>query len=71
MAKGDMDAWIANYADDAKYYWNSGDSLIGKPAIDKFWRDRRANVIETLEFKNAIWLPIDVRKPQATEKSGT
>jgi hypothetical protein len=27
------------------YYWNSGDSLVGKPAIDK-WRNRRANVLK-------------------------
>lgn len=62
LSKGDMDAWMANYADNAKYYWNSGDSLVGKPAIDKYWRDRRANVIETITFEKDIWLPIKVNK---------
>jgi hypothetical protein len=28
------------------YYWNSGDSLVGKPAIDKYWRNRRANFLK-------------------------
>jgi hypothetical protein len=23
--KGDMDAWMAEFADNAVYYWNSGD----------------------------------------------
>ena len=71
MTSGDMDGWTANYSDNAKYYWNAGDSLIGKPAIDKFWRDRRMNVIETISFKNEIWLPIKVNKPQQQmEKPG-
>lgn len=62
MSKGDMDAWMSNYADNAKYYWNSGDSLVGKPAIDKFWRDRRTNVIETITFEKDIWLPLKVNE---------
>jgi hypothetical protein len=28
-----MHGW--EFADNAVYYWNSGDSLVGKPAIDK------------------------------------
>jgi len=70
MTKGDIDGWLANYADDAKYFWNAGDSLVGKPAIDKFWRNRRANVIETISFKNDIWFPIKINKAQQGEKTG-
>lgn len=62
LSKGDVDAWMSNYADNAKYYWNSGDSLVGKPAIDKYWRDRRTNVIETITFEKDIWLPIKVNE---------
>jgi len=62
LSKGDMEAWMSNYADNAKYYWNDGDSLIGKPAIDKFWRDRRTNTIETIFFEKDIWLPIKVNE---------
>jgi hypothetical protein len=36
--------------------------LIGKPAIDKYWRDRRTNVIETITFAKDIWLPIKVNE---------
>jgi ketosteroid isomerase-like protein len=70
LASGDLDAWMDNYADNAKYYWNAGDSLVGKPAIDKFWRERRGNVIETLSFSNDIWMPIQVNKPQQNEQTG-
>jgi hypothetical protein len=45
LTKGDMDAWMAEFADNAVYYWNSGDSLVGKPAIE-YWRNRRANVLK-------------------------
>ena len=70
LSKGDMDAWMANYADDAKYYWNSGDSLVGKPAIDKFWRNRRMNVIDSLRFSSDIWFPIKINKSQQKERTG-
>lgn len=62
LSKGDMDGWMSNYAVNAKYYWNSGDSLEGKPAIDKYWRDRRMNVIESFTFKKYIWLPFKVNE---------
>ncbi|MGL2963791.1 nuclear transport factor 2 family protein [Flavobacterium sp. RSB2_4_14] len=70
MTAGDMDGWTANFSDNAKYYWNGGDSLVGKPAIDKYWRDRRANVIESIAFSNDIWLPVKVNKPQRNESNG-
>lgn len=70
LASGDVDGWMADYADNAKYYWNGGDSLVGKAAIDKFWRERRANVIETLSYKNDIWFPIKINKPQQMEAPG-
>jgi ketosteroid isomerase-like protein len=70
MEKGDMDSWVDIYADNAVYVWNSGDSLVGKPAIASYWKQRRANVIETITFKDAIWLPIMVNKPQSVEAKG-
>lgn len=70
MSKGDMDAWMSNYADNAKYYWNSGDSLVGKPAVDKFWRDRRMNIIETISFENQIWLPVKVNELENVKTKG-
>jgi len=70
LSRGDMDAWMSNYADNAKYYWNNGDSLIGKPAIDKFWRDRRTNVIETMTFEKDIWLPVQVNELENVNTTG-
>jgi ketosteroid isomerase-like protein len=70
MTKGDIDGWVADYADNANYYWNGGDSLVGKPAIDKYWRNRRANVIDSISFKNDIWIPVKINTPQRNEKPG-
>lgn len=70
LTKGDTDGMMAVYSDDAKYYWNGGDSLVGKKAIADFWTNRRKNVIETISFKNDIWLPVKVNKPQQMEKAG-
>lgn len=70
LEKGDMNSWLSVFSDNAVYQWNNGDSLVGKVAISKFWKDRRANVIETITFKNAIWLPIKVNEPQSIEKPG-
>ena len=70
MEKGDMDSWMDIYADNAVYVWNSGDSLVGKPAIASYWKQRRVNVIETIKFSDAIFLPIMVNKPQSVEAKG-
>ena len=70
LSKGDTDAMMAVYADNANYYWNAGDSLVGKKAIADFWVNRRKNVIESISFKNDIWLPVKVNRPQQMEKTG-
>ena len=70
LRKGDTDAMMAVYTDDAKYYWNGGDSLVGKKAISDFWVNRRKNTIESLTYKNDIWLPVKVNRPQRMEKTG-
>jgi hypothetical protein len=64
LSSGDIDAWMTAYADNAKYYWNGGDSLVGKPAIAAYWKDRRSNVIEKISFVNDIWTPLKVNRPQ-------
>jgi hypothetical protein len=68
---GDVDAWLTAYADNARYYWSGGDSLVGKEAITNYWKDRRGNVIESITFTNEIWLPVTVNNPQANETPGT
>lgn len=64
LASGDIDAWMASFADNARYYFNNGDSIVGKQAITDYWKDRRGNVIDKIEFKNDIWTPLKINKPQ-------
>jgi hypothetical protein len=64
LADGKIDEWAANYADDAKYYWCGGDSLIGKTAVVDYWRDRRSNIIQTLTTDGDVWLPVKVNQSQ-------
>jgi hypothetical protein len=64
FADGNIDAWGEGLADNAVYAWSGGDSLAGKKAIMDYWKGRRANVIESLQLSNDIWLPIKVNVPQ-------
>lgn len=64
LASGDVDGWMADFADNTKYYWNGGDSLIGKAAITEYWKKRRGEVIDSMHFMNDIWLPLKVNMPQ-------
>jgi hypothetical protein len=69
LADGNIDAMGELLADDAKFFWNYGDSLIGKKAIVDYWKERRGKVIDTLTFSNPIWLAVDVNEagPDAAE----
>ena len=60
LSSGDVNGFTSLYADDAVYRWNNGDSIAGKPAIVKYWTDRRKNVISKLEFTDDIWLSLNV-----------
>jgi len=64
MQGGDIDKWASMFADNARYYWSSGDSLIGKAAITDFWKKRRSDVIESMNFTSDIWLAVKVNQPQ-------
>lgn len=69
LSSGDIDAWMNDFADGAKYYWNAGDSLIGKAAIAAYWKTRRTTVIDSMSYKNDIWLPVRVNEPQQKVQS--
>ena len=71
FASGDIDGWLSRFTDNAIYRWSSGDSLVGKAAIAKYWKDRRMNVIDSIQFSNEIWLPVKVNQPQSVETKGT
>ena len=63
LSEGKTDDFINNYADNAVYLWNNGDSIAGKQAIDSYWKDRRANVIDTITYTNDAWLAIQANDP--------
>jgi hypothetical protein len=64
MASGNIDAMMSGFADNAVYVWNNGDSLAGKPAITAYWKKRRADVIDSINFSQEIWLAVKVNQPQ-------
>jgi hypothetical protein len=64
LSSGNVDGWLQAYADNAKFYWSGGDSVVGKDKITAYWKDRRSNVIDSITFVNDIWLPIKINKPQ-------
>ena len=70
LSSGDIDGWMSAFADNAVYQWNNGDSLAGKAAITAYWKKRRGEVIDSISFTNAIWLPIKVNQPQSVEQPG-
>jgi hypothetical protein len=70
LSSGDVDGWSSNWADNIVWQWNNGDSVVGKAAVVKYWKDRRANNIDSISFSNQIWLPLKVNQPQATEQAG-
>ncbi len=63
LCKGDLDAFIKNYAEEARYRWNYGDSLLGRQAIYDYWKERRTSVIDTITFRNETWLAIKANNP--------
>src|SRR6187402_1314539 len=70
LSSGDIDGWMAAYADNAVYVWNSGDSVAGKAAIKEYWKKRRTEVIDSITFTNQIFLPLKVNQPQSVEQPG-
>lgn len=60
LSRADMDKFVDVFAEDVIYRFNNGDSIVGKAAVEQYWRDRRANVIDKIEFTNVIWLPLEV-----------
>lgn len=71
FAAGDIDGWASSFADNIKFRWSAGDSLSGKAEVIKYWKDRRANIIQSVELSNDIWLPVTVNQPQGPEAKGT
>ena len=70
FAKGDLDGMTADYADNVRYTWSSGDSAIGKQAVKDFYTGRW-KLIKSISFSNDIKLPIQVNESQQPKVAPT
>lgn len=66
LSKGDVDAMTANYDDNARHIWSSGDSAVGKQAIKDYWTGRW-KLIDSLTFSDVILLPIRINESQSPQ----
>ena len=64
FAKGDIDGMTADYADNIRYTWSGGDSLIGKQAVKDYYAGR-VKLIKSISYSNDIVLPIQVNESQS------
>jgi hypothetical protein len=69
LSSGNIDAWMSSFADNAVYIWNNGDSIVGKPAITAYWKKRRGEVIDSINFSQDIWLAVKVNQPQSAAQA--
>ncbi len=69
FSRGDINAWLEIFADNAVFQWNNGDSLTGKDAIAAYWSNRWSK-LDSIRFSNQIWLPVRVTQPQSVEQPG-
>lgn len=64
LSKGDVDGLTANYDDNIRFTWSSGDSLIGKKAVQDYYKGRW-QLIDSLNYSDHIILPIKVNVQQS------
>jgi SnoaL-like domain len=64
FAKGDIDAMTADFDDNIRYTWSGGDSLIGKKAVQDYWK-ARWGIIESLSFSEHIFVPVLANESQS------
>jgi ketosteroid isomerase-like protein len=65
LESGDIDSWMATFADNATYRWNNLDSVVSKAAISDYWKKRRTDIIDSISFSNEIWMAIKVNRAQS------
>jgi SnoaL-like domain len=70
LSSGNVDAWMASFAENAVWQFNNGDSLVGRAAITDYWKKRRTETIDSISFSSQIFLPIKVNQPQSIEQPG-
>ena len=64
LAKGDIEGMSANYDDNIRFVWSSGDSLVGKKAVEDYYKGRW-KLIDSITFSDMIILPIRVNVQQS------
>jgi len=64
FTKGDIDGMAANFADNIRYGWSSGDSLNGKQAVIDYYKGRW-KVIDSASISETIVLPIQANESQS------
>jgi len=64
FAKADIDGMTANFDDNIRYTWASGDSLIGKKAVQDYYK-ARWKLIDSFSVSEPIVLPIQVNESQS------
>jgi len=64
FSKGDIDAMTANYDDNVRQVWSSGDSLVGKKAVQDYYKGRW-NLIDSLNFSDHVVLPVKMNVQQS------
>jgi hypothetical protein len=64
FSKGDVDGMTANYDDNIRYTWSGGDSLVGKKAVQDYYKGRW-KLIDSLNFSEHIVLPVKVSVQQS------
>lgn len=68
LTEKNVDGFIDKFSDNAVYRFNNLDSLSGKESIRAYWEDRMANVIESLEISDDVWLPLKVNQSENVRK---
>ena len=64
FTRADVDAMAANFADNVRYYWSSGDSLVGKQAVIDYYKSRW-KVIDSATVSETIVLPMMANESQS------
>jgi hypothetical protein len=64
FSKGDVDGMTANFDDNIRYTWSGGDSLIGKTAVQDYWK-KRWSLIDSLSFSETIVVPVLANEQQS------
>jgi len=64
FTKGDIDAMAANFDDNVRYAWSSGDSLVGKKAVVDYYKGRW-KVIDSATVSETIVVPLMANESQS------